>query len=346
MSRSHTSRNVLSLTAFTVLLVILAISTMGAARASSPQVSSTISLQYFTVQAQYPSIVQPGDNVQVNFQATAKSSVNLDSLDAQVFYVQGSSLQQITSATIVSNQNVASGNTFSKIIEVQIPQGAPRTALFASFTESVKVSYTNGYSYSSYDYNYPYDYGCSYYTYDYNNNMQYYCYYPSGYNSYSSYPTYSSYTTSDSGISPLSYINATTPEYTSLLSQYQSSQQQLSQAQTQNQNLQQQVNLLNQQNGQLQAQNQQLQQQLQNAQSSISQSQSDNNNLATQLSNTSLTKQYLAYIVIGLGILVIVMAVLASGRGGEKSRKTQSVNPYAANYEPPRQLAQQNPGSA
>jgi hypothetical protein len=54
----------------------------------------------------------------------------------------------------------------------------------------------------------------------------------------------------------------------------------------------------------------------------------------------------LAYIVIGLGILVIVMAVLASGRGGEKSRKTQSVNPYAANYEPPRQLAQQNPGSA
>jgi predicted PurR-regulated permease PerM len=337
MRRGHASRNVLSLAAFAVLLLVLTISTASVAKASSQQVSSTVSLQYFTVQAQYPSIVQPGDDAQVNVQANAKSTANLGSLDAQIFYVQGSSLQQITSATIVSNQNVASGNTFSKIIQVQIPQGAPRTALFASFTESVKVSYTNGYSYSSYNYNYPYDYGCSYYTYDYNNNMQYYCYYPSGYNYYSSYPSYSSYTTSDSGISPLSYINATTPEYTNLLSQYQSTQQQLNQAQTQNQNLQQQVNQLNQQNSQLQTQNQQLQQQLQNAQNSISQSQSDNNNLTNQLSNTSLTKQYLAYIVIGLGILVIVMAVFASGRGGEKSRKTQSVNPYAANYEPPKQ---------
>jgi len=325
---------------FAVSALTLTVFLVGAVNAASPQVSSTVSLQYFTVQVQYPSIVQPGDNVQMNFQATAKSSINLGSLDAQVFYIQGSSLQQITSATIASNQNVISGNTFSKVIQVQIPGNAPRTALFASFTESVKVSYTNGYSYSYYNYNY-YDYGCSYYTYDYYNNQQYYCYYPSGYNSYNANPSYSSYSTSDSGISPLSYINATTPEYTNLLSQYQSSQQQLSQAQSQNQNLQQQLNQLNQQNSQLQVQNQQLQQQLQNAQHSISQSQSDNNNLATQLGNESLTKQYLAYIVIGLGILVIVMAVLSRGRG-EKRRKTQSVNPYAANYEPPQQPARQN----
>jgi len=321
---------------FTIPMTLLILSVLTASQtvAASSQVSSAVSLQYFTVQVQYPSTVLPGQNVQVYVQAVAKSSANLESLAAQIFLVEGSNLQQVTSATVVSNQNIASGNTFTQNIQLTIPQDAPRTALFAAFTETVKITYVNGYSNSYYN-SYPYDYGCSYYTYSYYDNNQYYCYYP--YNSYSSNPSYSSYSTSDTGISPLSYVNATTPEYTSLYSQYQSAQQQIGQSQSQNQNLQQQVNQLNQQNAQLQTQNQQLQQNLQNAQDAISQRDSNNANLTAQLNDTNTTKTYLTYLVIGFGVVAISMALLAGGRGGARIKKTQSVNPYAANYQPPKE---------
>ncbi|HUK28492.1 MAG TPA: hypothetical protein VLV31_08710 [Candidatus Acidoferrales bacterium] len=325
--------NILAISAAIFILLIL---TSKPATAQPPPVTSTVSLQYFTIQAQYPSIVLPGQNVQVSVQAVAKSSANLQNLVAQIFLVEGSNLQQLTSATIMSNQNIASGNTFSQNVQLSIPQDAPRTALFAEFTETVKVSYVNGYSYGN---SYPYDYGCSYYTYSYYYSNQYYCY---PYNSYSSNPSYSTYSTSDSGVSPLSYVNATTPEYTSLYSQYQSAQQQISQSQSQNQNLQQQINQLQQQNSQLQTQNQQLQQNLQNAQSSISQRESDNANLTSQLNNTNSTKTYLTYLVIGFGVIAIAMALLAGRRGGARVKKTQSVNPYASNYESPKEQQHQD----
>ena len=333
-------KNALRTVAIPVALLVLTVLTATPANAASPQVSSTVSLQYFTIQAQYPLTVLPGDNIQVYVQAVAKSAVDLESLGAQIFLVEGNSLQQVTSATVVSNQNVASGNTFTKNIQFSIPQGTLRTALFAAFTETVKLSYVNAYSYSYYNY-YPYDYGCSDYTYSSYNDMQGYCYYP--YNSYSSNPSYSYYSTADTGISPLSYINATTPEYTSLLSQYQSAQQQISQSQSQNQNLQQQVNQLSQQNAQLQTQNQQLQQNLQNAQGSISQQSSNNANLAAQLDSANSIKQGLIYLAIGLGIIAISIGVLAGRRG--RPRRTQSVNPYAANYEPPKQPLQETHAS-
>ncbi len=300
------------------------------AYADSTQAYASVSLQDFTIQLQYPSVVLPGTNTQVNVQAIAKSAVTLDSLTAYIYYVDGSNLHQVTSATIVGSQSVSSGNTFSKSIPISVPQGMPRTSLFATFTESVKYGYVNSYSYSSNYYGNYYD--CSSYPgYSYDN-MQYCSSYPN-YNSYSSYPQYSYVTLTDTGISPLSYVNATTPEYTSLLTQYQSQQQQLSQAQSQNQNLQQQVSQQSQQISQLQSQIQQLQNNLQNAQGTISQASSNNSNLSSQLNGATSTNRHLIYLVLAFGVIAIL--ALALGQRSGRPKKTQSVNPYAANYVPP-----------
>jgi len=315
--------------AFTLAMVVL-IAIAQQAFADSTRVSASVSLQDFTIQVQYPSVVLPGTNTQVNVQAIAKSAVTLDSLTAYIYYVDGTNLHQVTSAAIVGSQNVASGNTFTSDIPISVPQGMPRTSLFATFTEAVKFSYVSSYSYSSY-YN-GYDYGCSSYpAYSYGN-MQNCSYYPY-YNSYGSYPQNSYVTITDMGISPLSYVNATTPEYTSLLSQYQTQQQQLNQTQSQNQNLQQQLNQQNQQISQLQAQIQQLQNNLQSAQGTISQASSDNSNLNSQLNNANTMTHYVTYLVIAFGIIAILALVL--GQHSKQPRKTQSVNPYAANYVPP-----------
>lgn len=294
--------------------------------ADPAQAYASVSLQYFTIQVQYPSVVLPGANTHAYVQAVAKSAVNLNSLMAYVYYVDGMSLHQLVSATILGSQYAASGNTFAKDLQITVPQGMPRTSLFATFTESVKLSYVSSYSYSNYCN--ASNYACN----SYNCNMQY-CYNYPYYNSYSSYPQYSYTTTTDTGISPLSYVNATTPEYTNLFAQYQSQQQQLSQAQSQNQNLQQQIAQQQQQIAQLQTQNQQLQQNLQNVQGAISQRDSDNSNLSSQLNSANVMNRELMYLAGGLGILVILAAAVSHRTG--RPRKTQSVNPYAANYVPP-----------
>ena len=159
------------------------------------------------------------------------------------------------------------------------------------------------------------------------NNSYYYPYYGR------SYPQYSYYTTSDSGVSTLSYVNATTPEYTSLQSQYQSQQQQLSQAQSQNQNLQQQVAQQNQEISQLQSQVQQLNQALQAQQNAFSQKESDNSNLSSQLTTATSMNRDVTYLAVGFGLIAILALVL--GHRSNRPRKTQSVNPYASNYVPP-----------
>jgi TolA-binding protein len=97
--------------------------------------------------------------------------------------------------------------------------------------------------------------------------------------------------------------------------------------------LQQQLTQQNQQISQLQAQIQQLQNNLQNAQGTISQASSDNSNLNSQLNNANAMNHYITYLVIAFGIIAILALVL--GRHSKQPRKTQSVNPYAANYVPP-----------
>jgi hypothetical protein len=316
---------VLLLTAVIIVLVLIVSS--GAPAYADSQASSTVSLQYFMVQVQYPATVMPGANALVHIQAVAKSAANLNSLNTLVYYADGMSLHQIASAPIVGSQNVAAGNTFTKDLQVVVPQGTPRTSLFATFTESVKMSYVTSYSY--YPYYYGNVYACSYYpayghNYTYYNMQTCYYYYPY-YNSYNSYPTYSYSSTSDTGVSTLSYVNATTPEYNSLLSQYQF-------LQSQNQNLQQRVNQQSQQIAQLQAQNQQLQQNLQNTQDALSQKNSDNSNLSSQLTNAQSMNRGLTYLAGALTIIAVLAAILSHRHG--RPKKTQSVNPYAANYRP------------
>jgi hypothetical protein len=329
-------RRVILFSTALLLMIVLLVPFAHSTSAQSSGASATVTLQYFNIQVQYPSVVSPGSTFQVYTQAIAKSSVDLNSLTAYIYYTDGSSLHQVTSATLVGSQNVAAGNQFTNNIPVTIPQGIPRTSLFTTFTESVRLSYVSSYANSAYYNGNGYD--CGYYNYNNGND----CYY---YPSYSSYPQYSYVSTSDTGISSLSYVNATTPEYTALLSQYQNQQQQLSQMQSQNQNLQQQVTQQNQEIGQLQGQIQQLQQTQQNQQNALSQKDSTNSNLNSQLTAMTSMNRNLVYLVLGIGVIAILVSVLGTRSG--RPKKTQSVNPYASNYVPAKtENKQTNPTSS
>lgn len=187
--------------------------------AQSSQSTSTVNLTYLTVQLSYPSQVLPGDVVTVNIQAGAKSSIDSTSLIAQIYYVNGAELQQLTSATI-SNNYLYAGNSLSKPIQFTIPKDAVRTSLIVVLTEKVQRAYASYYYYypAYSNYSSPYCYYYPYWGYD--------CSYSYTYYGYMNYPSYSYETTTDSGIAPLSYIKATTPEFTSLQSQYQTLQSQ------------------------------------------------------------------------------------------------------------------------
>jgi hypothetical protein len=270
---------------------MVALSVLVAAHAQgTPQSTYSMSLNYFTVQLAYPSQVNPGDSVTVNMQAVAKNSLSTASLTAQVFYADGNSLHQLASATVASNGYLNSGASLSKQITFTVPQDTPRTSLIASVTETVQSAYGGYYAYpvywnSSGPYcNYPdyyYYYGYDYCSYSYN-------YYPYDYGLYA-YPSYS-YSTSDSGVAPLSYVKATTPEYTALQSQFQTAQQQLNQSQ---------------------AQNQQLQQQLQNAQNTISQKDASITSLNQQLNSSQNTNVTLEAAAAALAVLTILFGAFA-----------------------------------
>ena len=211
---------------------------VNSAFAQSAQASYTVNLNSFSLQVTYPSQVKPGDTVSVNVQVNPKTSVAyLQSLTATIYYADASGLHNIATQTIFSNNGYAYGNyvtsSFSKSFTVNVPQNAPRTSLVAVFTETAQSNYYNSY--------FDYGYGPYYYSW----------YYPAY--QYGVYPSYYSSTTStDDAIAPLSYIQASTPEYVTLQSTYQMLQQQLNQTQAQ----------LTQSQAQLQqeqAQNQQLQ---------------------------------------------------------------------------------------
>lgn len=241
-----------ALLAFVILLLLIPASYVGFAQSS--QSSFTVSLQYLNIQVTYPTQVSPGNSAAVHVQASAKSSIELVSLTAQVYYADGTNLRQLMTTTLASNSYVRSGDTFSKDMQVAVPQDAPRTSLFAVFSESVQSAYYGSYyypyGYGSYS---NYSYSCYYYYCDYYTTYYYPAYYVSPYDHSS---------TTDSGLSSLSYIKATTPEYADLQSQYQTAQQQLAQSQAQNQQLQQKLqdaqNTNAQQNSALSSMNQQL----------------------------------------------------------------------------------------
>ena len=286
-----------------VIVVSLALSNPVVAQTN--QTSYSVNLNYLTVHLSYPSQVLPGDNIVVNLQAIVKRSLDSVSLNIQIFYSNGSSLHQVASASADSNY-MNSGESFSKTIQFTIPQDAPRTSLVASLTENVQSAYA--YSYAFYPMNYNYSpsncyYYPNWYYYDYG-----YCNYDYGYPFYTDYyspylsDTYSTIT--DGGVAPLSYIKATTPEYTALQSQYQSLQQQLQQSQ---------------------AENQQLNQTLQNAQNTIAQQNATIVNLNQQLSSSRQTTG--TFGVAAAGFAAVAVGVFVAFLRKSKAKPEPKPNP-------------------
>jgi hypothetical protein len=219
--------------------LLLPVSLFNPAFAQATQVSYVVNLNSFTLHVMYPSVVMPGDTVTVSVQGSPKSnSLYLQNLTATIYYADAAGLHQLATQNLVSNppnsygySGTSTTGSFSKSFTVNVPQNAPRTSLVATFSEIVQSSNYNYYNYPSY-------FGYSFY-----GNPLFYSYYPS----------YS--TTTDQAMAPLSYINATTPEYVALQSEYQMLQQQLNETQAQNKQLQttisQQSTMVNQLNQQL-----------------------------------------------------------------------------------------------
>ncbi len=202
-----------------VCFVVLAMVALGqVVYAESSQVSTTVELNSLTVKLSYPSEVLPGQAATVSVQATAKDYVQLGKLVLQVYYADGNSLHLLTTVAVAANAYLSKGNQVSKDIQVNVPADAPRTSLVALVTENVN---SPSYDYWSY---YPYSY---WYWGDENYSESYFFY---------AYPISTSVT--DDGLSPLSYIKATTPEYVTLQGEYQMVQQQLNQSKADNQKLQ------------------------------------------------------------------------------------------------------------
>lgn len=207
---------VLSITA----VVLLSLSLPSAALAQPTQTSYTVTLTWFSLQVMYPSEVIPGSVLNVTVQGTPiGAGAYLQSLTATIYYGDSSGLHQITSETLVSNTaNIyayygqPTTGSFSKSFTVNVPLGVPRTSLIAVFSETTQYNYY-------YSGQYPFSYW-------YFGNPVFYSFYPS------------SSTTTDQAISPLSYVNATTPEYVALQTEYRMVQQQLNQTQSQNQQMQ------------------------------------------------------------------------------------------------------------
>lgn len=296
-------------TATIVSAILLAtIAMLSPAFAQTTQATYTANLTYSSIQVTYPSEVMPGDTVTVNVQVTPKNNVFLQKLTATIYYSDETGLHQLTSETLADNSNLAKNynygygysksyatSSFSKSFQVTVPNDAPRTSLVALFSEtaqSINYNYSYYYSYPYYYY-YGYPYNSTYYSCGY-----YHCYYSYSYPAYYAYyPSYSYPSMStDTAIAPLSYIKASTPEFASLQSQYQSLQQQLQQSQAQNQELQ---NTISSQSATINQLNQRL----------------------ASSSNTTQTYQGLAVV---LGVLAAVFAGIAAFRGRSKQQVIKS----------------------
>jgi hypothetical protein len=254
------------------VLVLMAVFTVSLflnqpAYAQSSSVSYSMALEHLNVQLTYPSQVLPGQSVTVNLQAKAKDSFRLNSLTLQIYLANSSSLRQLTSTTVAQDQSMSSGGQINKDVQITVPLDAPRTSLVAVVSESVRMTYYY-YSYWA-PYWYPYD----------NYSWPYFWAYPSYYYS----------TITDNAIAPLTYIQATTPEYVTLQSQYQQLQQILNQTQ---------------------AQNTKLQQDLQNAQNTVAQRDSTIAGLNEQLTSLQSTITLLEAVAVILAVAVVVAVVL------------------------------------
>ena len=286
-----------------LLVIVMILSSVGLANsafAQSAQSSYTVNLNSFSLQLTYPSQVKPGDTVSVNVQVNPKTSLAyLQTLTATIYYADTGGLHNIATQTLFTNNGYGYGSyvtsSFSKSFTVNVPQSAPRTSLVAVFTETAQSNYYNSY--------YSYGYG-SYYS---------GWYYPA-YN-YGVYPSYYSGTTTDDAIAPLSYIQASTPEYVNLQSTYQMLQQQLNQTQAQL--------------SQSQAQLQQGQMQNQQLQGTIAQQSATINQLNQQLTTASGMMQTYQLLALVLGIMAIVFAAFGIYEWRTKSSAANTPRAYS-----------------
>ena len=156
------------------------------AYAQSSQVSTVVNLSHLNVQLTYPSQVQPGQSVTVNVQAKAKGSFKLGSLIMQIYVPGQNNLRQVTSATVAEGLSMLTGDQINRNIQVTVPQDTPRTSLIAKLSENVTLAIFIIYNNAS-----PSVQPAPYYT-----------------------------AVSDDAITPLTYVMATTPEYSTLQSQF------------------------------------------------------------------------------------------------------------------------------
>ncbi len=184
-------------------LVLLALlQTCDISVSASPDVRH-FSLSSFDVDVDYPSTVKPADGVTITATATSKSSVYVLELIVEILVPStGGDMRSIYSMSLVKDTSTSYGSTYSKSAVVTVPNEVLRSFMMATVVQNVR---TYSYSYSYYPYSYYYPYYRSWYNYS---NGRYW------------WPTYyvtRSYSDSiENGLAPLSYILATTPEYTQL----------------------------------------------------------------------------------------------------------------------------------
>jgi hypothetical protein len=291
---------------FGVVMILSSVLMVNSAFAQSAQVSYTVNLNAFSLQVTYPSQVKPGDTVSVNVQANPKTSVAyLQTLTATIYYADTGGLHNIATQTLFSNNAYGYGNyaasSFTKSFTVNVPANATRTSMVAVFTETAQSNYYNTY------YGYGYDYGL-------HNYSGYYSAYP-----FQVYPPYYSGTTTDDAIAPLSYIQASTPEYVTLQSTYQMLQQQLNQTQARL--------------TQSQAQLQQGQTQNQQLQNTVAQQNATINQLNRQLATTSSMAQTYQLLALVLGIIAVVFAVFGVYERRSKQKTANTTVTYSSQPE-------------
>lgn len=206
-----------------VIVILFALNVCSQSVVAQPtQASYAVNLTYVSVLLTYPSEVLPGDSVTVSLQARAINTASLVTLNAVIYYADGVNIHRLASTTLTNNNYTGGGGTLSKQIQFTIPQDAPRTSLIAVLAENIQLAY------------YGNNYYPNFYYYNRSNTTPYCSYYPNYYYGYgiASCPSYLYNASTDSGVAPLSYIKAATPDY-------QVVQQQLSQSQAENQQLKQ-----------------------------------------------------------------------------------------------------------
>jgi len=168
------------------------------------QTVTTISTDHFTVQLTFPESADPGNTITISTTTTAKSTGEVDNLSIEVLAYVNRQLAKATSATVLTNRQVHSGNTWQTTLSATIPPNADRSVTLGIVTETWEEmsSYYDSYGYLPY---YPYNYP----SYPYNFTM-YYVYEPS----------YVTVQKSSQQTLPLTYVLATTPEYEQLSAQH------------------------------------------------------------------------------------------------------------------------------